>query len=378
MAGLIRSYTVEWYKTEKGNSMSNSESDEATKTSQSYPLSGRQTQSVKTAQAVQQTQTAQTAQAAQQTQTTQQVQARYEAEYPHNGQSPLHDLTHAQPIAQWAVQWPAFEKPPLWAPWYGISFGQAVVRFFRKTFIFHGRASRGEYWWAWLFSLLLLVAVIFATYVVSSVFINIEGSRSLRDVFMNSPQIDEIAYHLASALQLVLFLPNLSLSVRRLHDENRRGWWIVLPIILMVGAVFITLAVLIVMSIGDDGTDTYANQAIIVAVLVFSGLYLLSGLVSIMLMIGASDPRGARFDKPDHRDSRLSGISSAPHQASSASAEQSSPQTRTSRQTQSLSQSVPVQPVSQTPHSVSQTPQSSQSSMLQPPMQQPLSESRTQ
>lgn len=371
--------------------MGNSESDKATKESQSYPLSGQQTQSVQTAQTVQQTQVTQTTQAAQtvqQTQTVQTAQTRYEAEYPHSGQSPLRAPTHAQPITQWAVQWPAFEKPPLWAPWYGISFGQAVVRFFRKTFIFHGRASRGEYWWAWLFSLLLLVAVIFATYVVSSVFINVEGSRSLRDSFINSSQIDEIAYNLASALQLVLFLPNLSLSVRRLHDENRRGWWIALPIILMVGAVFITLAVLIVMSIGDDGTDTYANQSIIVAVLVFFGLYLLSGLVSIMLMIGASDPRGARFDKPDHRDSRLSGVSSASHQGSSVSVEQSSPQTRTSRQTQPLSQSVPVQSVSvqpvsvqpspQTPQPVSQTPQSSQPLMQQPPMQQPLSESRTQ
>ena len=39
---------------------------------------------------------------------------------------------------------------PLEAPLRGATFGQAFARFFKKYVIFHGRASRSEYWWWFL------------------------------------------------------------------------------------------------------------------------------------------------------------------------------------------------------------------------------------
>ena len=39
----------------------------------------------------------------------------------------------------------AAQTPPLDWPWYGIGFGAAVKRFFKKYATFSGRASRGEY-----------------------------------------------------------------------------------------------------------------------------------------------------------------------------------------------------------------------------------------
>ena len=39
---------------------------------------------------------------------------------------------------------------PLDAPLRGASFGQAFARFFKKYVIFHGRASRSEFWWWFL------------------------------------------------------------------------------------------------------------------------------------------------------------------------------------------------------------------------------------
>ncbi|WNY34782.1 hypothetical protein Q9Q99_06270 [Curtobacterium flaccumfaciens] len=40
-------------------------------------------------------------------------------------------------------------EPPLWAPWYGIPFPQAFLRFWKKYVRFDGRASQSEYWfWA--------------------------------------------------------------------------------------------------------------------------------------------------------------------------------------------------------------------------------------
>ncbi|RSX53552.1 hypothetical protein D2E25_0875 [Bifidobacterium goeldii] len=199
------------------------------------------------------------------------------------------------------MHWATIGKPPLWAPWYGIGFGQAIVRFFRKTFVFDGRASRSEYWWGWLFSILLGVSIALAAYGVGAAF-GIAGSdsSSVADMVVASSPLGQIASNVLSMVQLLLFIPNLSLSVRRLHDQNRRGWWVILPIIALIVGLIVMIATIIVMAIAGGDSEVSYNQAVVVSVLVFSGFYLLSELVSIMLMIGASDPRGARFDKPDY------------------------------------------------------------------------------
>ena len=38
-------------------------------------------------------------------------------------------------------------QAPLDAPLREASFGQAFVRFWKKYVVFHGRASRSEFWW---------------------------------------------------------------------------------------------------------------------------------------------------------------------------------------------------------------------------------------
>src|SRR4029453_2251179 len=46
-------------------------------------------------------------------------------------------------------------EPPLWAPYYGAPIGAAVKRFFKKYTVFTGRASRSEYWWWTLVSVVV-------------------------------------------------------------------------------------------------------------------------------------------------------------------------------------------------------------------------------
>ena len=50
-------------------------------------------------------------------------------------------------------------ETPLWAPLYGASLPQAFQRFFKKYADFSGRASRSEYWWWYLVSFLVTVAL---------------------------------------------------------------------------------------------------------------------------------------------------------------------------------------------------------------------------
>ena len=67
---------------------------------------------------------------------------------PQGGQPPYGQPPYGQPTGG-----PGGE-PPLWAPWYGISFPKAFGRFFKKYVVFHGRASRSEFWWVVLWSVI--------------------------------------------------------------------------------------------------------------------------------------------------------------------------------------------------------------------------------
>ncbi|RSX55297.1 DUF805 domain-containing protein [Bifidobacterium samirii] len=194
-------------------------------------------------------------------------------------------------------------RPPLDMPWYGIGFPAAVDRFWRKALVFRGRASRGEYWWSWLFRMLLMAAVV--TFVAG-----VSQCLGLPVGVDDSP-----AAVAALIVQLILLLPSLSTSVRRLHDANLRGWWVLIPSLLQVGAVVMLVGSLIVGGVmaaladaesgattaGGSAGETFAVQTVVVAMLVFLGMELLSALVSLVLMVLPPNPRGARFDRPRRR-----------------------------------------------------------------------------
>lgn len=78
---------------------------------------------------------------------------------------------------------------------------------------FAGRASRSEFWYFYLF----LVLVNFAFYICEALF----GSTILIWLFL-------VAY---LAFIVYAFIPWLAASVRRLHDINLNGWWLLLLLI---------------------------------------------------------------------------------------------------------------------------------------------------
>ncbi|MEB0077353.1 DUF805 domain-containing protein [Pseudomonas sp. CCI3.2] len=80
--------------------------------------------------------------------------------------------------------------------------------------VFSGRATRQEYWMFILVNIIISIAVM----VVAR--------------FLHAPL-------LATLYDLALFIPGLAIAVRRLHDTDRSGWWILLP---FVNIVFLALA----------------------------------------------------------------------------------------------------------------------------------------
>ena len=85
-----------------------------------------------------------------------------------------------------------------------MGFGEAISSVLQNYATFSGRAPRSEYWYWALF-----------LFIISIVAMTIDAMLFSESVY--SP--------LNAILSLGLLLPNISVSVRRLHDIDRTGWW---------------------------------------------------------------------------------------------------------------------------------------------------------
>ena len=92
-----------------------------------------------------------------------------------------------------------------------MSFGEAIKTCFKKYVDFSGRARRSEFWFWMLFTAIIGTAVGF---------------------------LERSDHHfLSSIVPLAFFLPNLAVSVRRMHDIGRSGWYVLISLIPIVGVI---------------------------------------------------------------------------------------------------------------------------------------------
>jgi uncharacterized membrane protein YhaH (DUF805 family) len=88
----------------------------------------------------------------------------------------------------------------------------------RKYAVFSGRARRTEYWMFLLVN--LIIGVILGAF---------EGIAGI------APESDQAV--LATLYGLAVFLPSLTVGVRRLHDTDRTGWWLLISLVPIIGAI---------------------------------------------------------------------------------------------------------------------------------------------
>lgn len=99
-------------------------------------------------------------------------------------------------------------------------------------FNFQGRARRKEYWMFTLFSFIIymILFIIFAK-------------------IMSLPK----GYMITAAIYtLAVFFPTLAVTIRRLHDINRSGWWYLLNFIPLIGGLIIFIFLLLDSTPGDN------------------------------------------------------------------------------------------------------------------------------
>ena len=138
-----------------------------------------------------------------------------------------------------------------------MGFVGAIKSFYSRYFDFKTRSSRSEYWWVFLYSLVvgLIVALpLMGPYVAS---INELAAGGQPDF---SWALSGIAIPYALFV-LINFIPNLALIVRRIHDHDKSGWWFLLFYILMIipfiGLIAVIVAIVFMCRRGTVGPNRF-------------------------------------------------------------------------------------------------------------------------
>ena len=106
---------------------------------------------------------------------------------------------------------------------------------------FSGRARRKEYWYFALFNLIISFVLGFIDGMIGS--FSPEAGMGL----------------LGGIYTLAILIPGLSVSVRRLHDTDRSGWWLLIGLVPLIGAI-----VLLVFMVQDSkaGSNKFGENPI--------------------------------------------------------------------------------------------------------------------
>ena len=103
-----------------------------------------------------------------------------------------------------------------------MNFQDAIRVCFKKYADFTGRAGRSEYWWFFLFIVLVSLATSMVSHALSALF------------------------------SLATLLPSIAAATRRLHDTNRSGWWQLICLIPVIG---IIVLIVFLAQEGKTGAD---------------------------------------------------------------------------------------------------------------------------
>ena len=130
---------------------------------------------------------------------------------------------------------------------------EAVSSVFRNYVNFNGRAQRSEFWWFVLFAL------------ISQIILNM------------IPFVGGI-------YSLVLLLPSLAVTARRLHDTDRTAWWMLLYLIPVLG--LIVLTVVFIAMVGISALDSWETTEVEWGVLaILTVIWIIVSFVSWMALL---------------------------------------------------------------------------------------------
>ncbi len=89
----------------------------------------------------------------------------------------------------------------------------------KKYVVFSGRSGRPEFWWFFLINLIVSIVLVTIDFQLGLLIAGGAGGV------------------LSTVYSLATLLPSLGVSVRRLHDTNRSGWWMLILLVPLIGLI---------------------------------------------------------------------------------------------------------------------------------------------
>ncbi len=96
------------------------------------------------------------------------------------------------------------------------------IKAWKKYAVFGGRAGRQEYWYFVLFNILAIILL--------AILAGVIGAK--------------VGTSLLGLYTLAVLIPSLAVLVRRLHDTDRSGWWLLITLIPGIGPIVLLIFML--------------------------------------------------------------------------------------------------------------------------------------
>lgn len=146
----------------------------------------------------------------------------------------------------------AAERAPVW-----------VFEPFRKYAVFAGRARRKEYW---MFTLLTFVAGLVCAII---------------DAILDPASVDRGFGAASVLLMLAIFVPAIAVSVRRLHDIDRSGWWLLVALIPFAGVIVLFVFAVLEGTSGENAYGPDPKSSVPTARVAQKGAGLIAAVIAI-------------------------------------------------------------------------------------------------
>ena len=104
----------------------------------------------------------------------------------------------------------------------------------KKYAVFSGRAGRKEYWWFVLINIVIYCIVLFLL------------KKAVGNALLGGLML------LPSLYLLAIILPSWAVSVRRLHDSNHSGWWVLISLVPLIGQIVFFIFLVMPSDVGDN------------------------------------------------------------------------------------------------------------------------------
>jgi uncharacterized membrane protein YhaH (DUF805 family) len=108
-----------------------------------------------------------------------------------------------------------------------VDFRDAVTLGIRNAFTYTGRASRSAYWWFAAFEVAAWIGVLILALIFNAIHV---------------PAISVLLYVVAA---IAAFLISISLTVRRLHDQDKSGFWYFIAFVPFIGGIWLLVLTLL-------------------------------------------------------------------------------------------------------------------------------------